>query len=144
MSVARQPRPGPVPGTPAAGPASRDRSSGHGKQRRPRERPGARASTDAADELERLLARVPEGWTEVGYANRRWGLRGTSRVGAAAVSVYAEQLGGTDVVSANVYRTGSGLALRPCEMPAATVLAFLRGWSALTFGPVPPLPPADR
>ena len=98
----------------------------------------------AAGELDRLLERVPEGWTEVGYAGRRWGLRRSSRAGGAAVSVYAEELGGTDVVSANLYRTGTGLALRPCEMPAAAVLAFLRGWSALPFGPVPPLPPADR
>jgi hypothetical protein len=98
----------------------------------------------APGELDRLLERVPEGWTEVGYEHRRWGLRRSSRAGGAAVSLYAEELGGADVVSANVYRTGTGPALRPCEMPAATVLAFLRGWSALTFRPVPPHPPADR
>ena len=31
-----------------------------------------------------------------------------------------------DVVSANVYRTSTGDVLRPCEMPAQKVLAFLR------------------
>ena len=43
--------------------------------------------------------------------------------------MYAEELGGPDVVSANVYRTRGGDVLKPCEMPAATVLAFLHGWA---------------
>jgi hypothetical protein len=33
------------------------------------------------------------------------------------------------VVSTNVYRTSAGDVLKPCEMPAATVLAFLQGWT---------------
>ena len=44
--------------------------------------------------------------------------------------MYAEELGGPAVVSANVYRTRAGDVLKPCEMPAATVLAFLQGWTA--------------
>ena len=36
------------------------------------------------------------------------------------------------MVSANVYRTTSGDVLKPCEMPAATVLDFLRSASAAT------------
>ena len=38
------------------------------------------------------------------------------------------------MVSTNVYRTTAGDVLRPCEMPAATVLAFLRGWTAVPDG----------
>jgi hypothetical protein len=72
---------------------------------------------------------VPEGWTLVGYAGRRYGLRRTSRAAGRGISIYAEELGGADVVSTNVYRTAAGLLLRPCEMPATTVLAFLRGWA---------------
>ena len=64
------------------------------------------------------------------YCGRRYGLRRTSRAGGRSVSIYAEQLGGSDVVSTNVYRTSGGDLLRPCEMPAATVLAFLHGWVA--------------
>lgn len=44
-----------------------------------------------------------------------------------AVSVYAEELGGQDVVSANLYLTADGQQLRPCEMPAAKVIDFLGG-----------------
>ena len=104
----------------------------------------APTSPSADAELDRLVDRVPEGWTEVGYRGRRWGLRRTTRAGGSGVSLYAEELGGSDVVSTNVYRTGAGPVLRPCEMPAERVLAFLRDWSALASGPVPPTPPPDR
>lgn len=42
------------------------------------------------------------------------------------MSVYAEELGGSDVISTNVYLTSSAEELRPCEMPAQKVLDFLR------------------
>lgn len=80
-------------------------------------------------DLTTLVDRVPEGWTAVTYQGRRYGLSRTSRAGGRSVSVYAEELGGVDVVSSNVYRTAAGDLLRPCEMPAAKVLAFLSGWS---------------
>jgi hypothetical protein len=83
-----------------------------------------------SDELATLVDRVPEGWTAVGYAGRRFGLSRTDRAGGRSVAIYAEALGGSDVVSANVYRPASGDVLRPCEMPAETVLDFLRGWTA--------------
>ena len=89
--------------------------------------PAAEESDPA--ELTALVDRVPEGWTTVGFHGRRYGLSRTNRAGGRSLGIYAEQLGGTDVVSANVYRTASGDLLRPCEMPAATVLEFLRGWS---------------
>lgn len=62
------------------------------------------------------------------YAGRRWGLTRTTHLDGRSVSVYAEELGGPDVVSANVFRLAGGAELRPCEMPAATVLDFLEGW----------------
>ena len=79
-------------------------------------------------ELERLVDRVPEGWTVVVYDGRRYGLTRTTRAAGRSVSLLAEQLGGTEVVSTNVYRTSDGDVLKPCEMPAEKVLAFLHGW----------------
>jgi hypothetical protein len=74
-----------------------------------------------------LVARVPDGWSLATHDGRRYGVSRTSRAGGRAVSVYAEELGGTDVISANVYLVGEGdEQLRPCEMPAEKVLAFLR------------------
>lgn len=41
----------------------------------------------------------------------------------------ARELGGADLVSANIYATASGGArLRSCEMPDRKVLDFLVGW----------------
>jgi hypothetical protein len=85
-------------------------------------------TTSEGSSLEALVARVPEGWTAVTYAGRRWGLTRTTHVDGRSVSVYAEELGGPEVVSANVLRLSGGAELRPCEMPAATVLEFLEGW----------------
>lgn len=73
--------------------------------------------------------RIPEGWTPALYEGRPYGLSRRTRAGERSVSIYAEELGGSDVVSANVYRVAAGDLLRPCEMPAEKVLAFLRGWS---------------
>ena len=74
------------------------------------------------------LDRVPEGWTRVTYAGRPYGLARRTRVDGRVVALYAEELGGSDVVSANVWRTADGDVLRPCEMPEQVVRDFLAGW----------------
>jgi hypothetical protein len=71
---------------------------------------------------------VPEGWTAVSYAGRRYGLSRTTHTDGRSVSLFAEELGGPDMVSANVFRLSGVDELRPCEMPVAKVLAFLAGW----------------
>jgi len=76
--------------------------------------------------LAALVDGVPEGWSEVEYDGRRYGLTRVTRAGGRSSSIFAEELGGTDVVSANVYRTSTGDVLKPCEMPAQKVLSFLR------------------
>ena len=81
-----------------------------------------------------LVDRVPDGWSVATYAGRRYGVTKETRADGRAISVYAEELGGTDVVSTNVYVTTGGEELRPCEMPAEKVLAFLRD---ATFGQEP-------
>ncbi len=72
--------------------------------------------------------RVPVGWSAVEFRGRRYGLTRRDHVDGRSLSVYAEELGGTDVISANLYRTSGGLLLRPCEMPAQKVTEFLFGW----------------
>ncbi len=90
--------------------------------------------SETEPDLAALVDRVPQGWTRVRYAGRTYGLSRSERAGGGAVSLYAEELGGADVVSTNVYRTSAGEVLRPCEMPAAKVLAFLAGWTAAPHG----------
>lgn len=100
-------------------------------------------SEDADDELAALLDRVPAGWTPVVWRGRRYGMRRTDAAGGGAVAVVAEELGGDDLVSTNVYRTRAGDLLRPCEMPAERVLAFLRGWRPVDAGPAATAPERD-
>ena len=71
-----------------------------------------------------LFERVPIGWTEVSFEGRRYGVTRTLAAGGRAQTVFAEELGGRDVISANLYLVGEP-QLRPCEMPAAKVLRFL-------------------
>lgn len=85
------------------------------------------ADTGRVD-LSELVDRVPEGWTAVTYRGNRWGMSRRSRASGRSIAVYAEELQGNGVVSANVYRTEHGDQLRPCEMPAEIVLAFLQEW----------------
>lgn len=81
-----------------------------------------------------LLARLPEGYSEVCYRDARWAVTRTRRQGGRVEKLWAEELGGRGVVSANVYQLGSGERFRPCEMPAALVLDFLHGWKPLPPG----------
>jgi hypothetical protein len=53
-----------------------------------------------------LLARLPEGWSAVRYRGRRWGVGRTRQAGGRVEKLYAEELGGTGVVSANLYVPG--------------------------------------
>jgi hypothetical protein len=67
------------------------------------------------DDLKDLFDRLPVGWSVVEYDGRRWGVTRTVLVGGRSEKVLAEALDGSDLV------------LKPCEMPEAKVLAFLRG-----------------
>ncbi len=45
--------------------------------------------------------------------------------GGKSHKLVAEQLGGSDYISLNLYLTGKAALLRPCEMPAEKVLDFV-------------------
>jgi hypothetical protein len=79
------------------------------------------------NDLSALFARVPEGWSQVEYAGRGWAVTRTVHADGRSQSILAEELGGTGLVSANLYRLEDHDLLKPCEMPEAKVLAFLRG-----------------
>jgi hypothetical protein len=81
--------------------------------------------TQEIEDYAALFNRVPVGWSEVLYAGRRYGVTRSVAAEGRSLSIYAEELGGRDVVSANLYLTADGQNLRPCEMPAAKVVDFL-------------------
>lgn len=55
----------------------------------------------------------------------------------ASQKLVAEELGGSDYISLNLYRTRSGALLRPCEMPEAKVIAFVLNLRPDTIHPIP-------
>jgi hypothetical protein len=87
------------------------------------------------DDYAALFDRVPDGWSEVIYAGRRYSVTRSVAAEGRALAVYAEELGGRDVVSANLYLTADGPQLRPCEMPAAKVIDFLAGFEPISGQP---------
>jgi len=95
--------------------------------------PETTSTVGTSASLSALLERVPEGWTRATYNGRTYGLARTTRASGRIITITAEELGGTDLVSANVYRTVAEDHLRACEMPTAKVLAFLRGWTPAQF-----------
>ncbi|AVA24310.1 hypothetical protein [Rhizobium sp. NXC24] len=42
--------------------------------------------------------------------------------------LFAEELGGRDIVSFNIYRLSGHLTLKPCEMSSSKVIDFLLGF----------------
>jgi hypothetical protein len=79
------------------------------------------------DPFRAALDAIPEGASEGWYGGRRWRLAKLSLAGGRSVKLEAHELGGTGHVSLNHYRLAAGDRLKPCEMPEATVRAFVLG-----------------
>jgi hypothetical protein len=84
-------------------------------------------------EFESALAAFPCGYGEGRYEGRRYGVTVRKSRNGKRISLFARALAGGDVVSVNV-RSGED-SLRPCEMPAEKVVAFVLG-----YAPDPPQP----
>lgn len=75
------------------------------------------------------LEALPRGYSEGLYGERRYGVTIRRSDDGRRWWLFGRELGGTDIVSLNLYRTASGrIELRPCEMPAEKVIAFVRGY----------------
>ncbi|MGZ2256708.1 hypothetical protein [Roseobacter sp. A03A-229] len=86
------------------------------------------ANPDPTDltEVTALLDALPQGSFTGTAAHRRYLLTKTLFSDGRAVKLVAEELGGNDYISLNLYRLRSGPRLFPCEMPRAKVIAFLQ------------------
>ena len=60
-------------------------------------------------------------------AGKRYVVSRTSFANAKAWKLVAEELGGGDYISLNLYLPHSGAVLRPCEMPEQKVIDFVLG-----------------
>lgn len=72
----------------------------------------------------KLLA-LPNGANNVRYLGKRYLLRKETLLEDKLLKVYAEELGGNDIVSGNYYPTMKGGMLKPCEMSDKKVIDFI-------------------
>ncbi|SLN65409.1 hypothetical protein TRL7639_03688 [Falsiruegeria litorea R37] len=67
----------------------------------------------------------PEGTVRGTSGGRSYMVSKTCFSGGRAIKLVATELGGTNYISLNVYDLQRGPLLKPCEMPAQKVIAFL-------------------
>ncbi|WP_157016820.1 hypothetical protein [Mesorhizobium xinjiangense] len=80
-------------------------------------------------EFERALAMFPDGYSEGIYEGQRYGVTYRRSDDGRRISLFARKLAGTDIISFNLYRLGTdGASLKPCEMSAEKVRAFVLGF----------------
>lgn len=82
-------------------------------------------SNQEGTDLDKLLERVPSGWSRHVVDGRTWGVSRVEHANGKSTSFTADQLGGSGFFSANIWHTINGPILRPCEVPTETVLEFL-------------------
>ena len=72
------------------------------------------------------LATWPLGYFTATYNARRYGVTRSVHANGRSMKLWAEELGGPDRISLNIYAPSSGEpALKPCEMPIDKVTAFV-------------------
>ncbi|MBY5371085.1 hypothetical protein HFO92_31285 [Rhizobium leguminosarum] len=83
--------------------------------------------------FEDALAKLPDGYVDGHFGNRSWGVTVKRSQDGKRTWLYGEELGGTDIVSFNLYRlAGPGSILKPCEMSCAKVTEFVLGFEPST------------
>jgi hypothetical protein len=76
----------------------------------------------------RTLSAWPEGYFTAAYDGHRYGVTRSVHANGRGMKLWAEELGGADRISLNIYAPPSGdPALKPCEMPIDKVTAFVLG-----------------
>jgi hypothetical protein len=78
-----------------------------------------------SDPFRRALDRIPEGYSEGVYRDKRYRIEKTVLAEGRSVKLVAWELGGPDYISLNLYTLASGDRLKPCEMAEAKVRAFV-------------------
>ncbi|HEY9130077.1 MAG TPA: hypothetical protein VIN02_09575 [Sulfurovum sp.] len=71
------------------------------------------------------LLTLPIGAYDVHYLGKRYLLRKERLLDGKLLKIYAEELGGNDIVSGNYYPTIKRGLLKPCEMSDKKVIDFV-------------------
>lgn len=75
--------------------------------------------------FKKYLIKIPEGYSEGMYLQRKYGITRTNFNAGKSIKIYAKELGGNDFISLNYYITSTAYLLKPCEMSETKVLDFL-------------------
>ncbi|HIP52007.1 MAG TPA: peptide methionine sulfoxide reductase [Campylobacterales bacterium] len=71
------------------------------------------------------LLSLPNRANYILYKKKRYLLQKQTLLDEKLIKIYAEELGGNDIVSGNYYPTMKGGMLKPCEMSDAKVIDFV-------------------
>ncbi len=81
--------------------------------------------TSAKPRWHGVLHTLPHGSFTARADGRRYLVSKSAYAGGKSVKLVARALDGSDYISLNLYDLSSGPRLKPCEMPATKVIAFL-------------------
>ncbi|HHD75535.1 MAG TPA: peptide methionine sulfoxide reductase [Campylobacterales bacterium] len=76
-------------------------------------------------DFHKRLQALSNGANYVKYHDKRYLLRKETLLHGKLIKVYAEELGGNDIVSGNYYTTIKDGLLKPCEMSDKKVIDFV-------------------
>ena len=72
------------------------------------------------------LSKLKSGYHTGYFDNKQYGVSISRPVKEKVTKLYAEELGGTDIVSFNIFSTkNNGAVLKPCEMSSEKVIEFV-------------------
>ncbi len=77
-------------------------------------------------DLYKKIEKIPIGASEIQIDGKKYLVSRKDFNQGKSTKVYAEELGGSDFISFNFYKTAKGDRLKPCEMPVQKVLDFLQ------------------
>jgi peptide-methionine (S)-S-oxide reductase len=76
-------------------------------------------------EFHTKLLELPDGANDIEYISKRYLLRKETLLGERLIKIYAEELGGKNIVSGNYYPTIKRGTLKPSEMSDKKVIDFI-------------------
>lgn len=72
------------------------------------------------------IVSISEGTSRATLENRLYIVTKTTSNGGQIIKFFAEEAGGRDYVSLNVYKTGERIHIKPCEQPISKSQIFLQ------------------
>ena len=71
------------------------------------------------------VVKIQDGSTNVEYQNKKYILSKQTLQSGKIVKIFADEAGGKDFISFNMYKLKTGWELKPCEMPVDKVVNFM-------------------